>query len=66
MVSFNCDGCGDVVKKPKLLQHFNRCWAPVTCLDCSKQFNSPDEFKPHNTCVSEAEKYERSVYRGPK
>lgn len=66
MVSFNCDGCGDVVKKPKLLQHFNRCYAPVTCLDCSQQFNSPNEFKTHNTCVSEAEKYERSVYRGPK
>lgn len=66
MVSFNCDGCGDVVKKPKLLQHFNRCYAPVTCLDCSQQFNNPNEFKSHNTCVSEAEKYERSVYRGPK
>ena len=66
MVSFNCDGCGDVVKKPKLQQHFNRCYAPVTCLDCSMQFNSPNEFKSHNTCISEAEKYERSVYRGPK
>ncbi|SNX87623.1 related to ESF2 - essential nucleolar protein involved in pre-18S rRNA processing [Melanopsichium pennsylvanicum] len=66
MVSFNCDGCGDVVKKPKLQQHFQRCYAPVTCLDCSMQFNSPNEFKGHNTCISEAEKYERSVYRGPK
>ncbi|GAC98375.1 hypothetical protein PHSY_005969 [Pseudozyma hubeiensis SY62] len=66
MVSFNCDGCGDVVKKPKLQQHYNRCYAPVTCLDCSMQFNSPNEFKSHNSCVSEAEKYERSVYRGPK
>lgn len=66
MVSFNCDGCGDVVKKPKLLQHYNRCYAPVTCLDCSKQFNSPNEFKAHNSCVSEAEKYERTVYRGVK
>ncbi|EST08657.1 Zinc finger, C2H2, LYAR-type [Kalmanozyma brasiliensis GHG001] len=66
MVSFNCDGCGDVVKKPKLIQHYNRCYAPVTCLDCSKQFNSPNEFKAHNSCVSEAEKYERTVYRGPK
>lgn len=66
MVSFNCDGCGDVVKKPKLLQHYSRCYAPVTCLDCSQQFNNPNEFKSHNTCVSEAEKYERTVYRGPK
>ena len=30
------------------------------------QFNSPNEFKSHNSCISEAEKYERSVYRGPK
>ncbi|CDW97936.1 hypothetical protein [Sporisorium scitamineum] len=66
MVSFNCDGCGDVVKKPKLQQHYQRCYAPVTCLDCSMQFNTPNEFKSHNSCISEAEKYERSVYRGPK
>ncbi|KAJ1035611.1 hypothetical protein NDA18_000388 [Ustilago nuda] len=66
MVSFNCDGCGDVVKKPKLQQHFNRCYAAVTCLDCSQQFHFPNEFKGHNTCISEAEKYERSLYRGPK
>ncbi|EPQ28110.1 uncharacterized protein PFL1_04437 [Pseudozyma flocculosa PF-1] len=65
MVSFNCDACGDVVKKPKLLQHYNRCYAPVTCLDCSMQFNSPNEFKSHNSCISEAEKYQKTVYKGP-
>ncbi|UZJ51364.1 hypothetical protein CBS101457_000684 [Exobasidium rhododendri] len=64
MVSFNCNGCGDVVKKPKLDTHFQRCSASVTCLDCSTQFNSPSEWKSHTSCISEAEKYEGSTHRG--
>ncbi|CAO1626389.1 unnamed protein product [Sympodiomycopsis kandeliae] len=67
MVSFNCDACNDVVKKPKLDQHHNqRCGSSFTCLDCSLTFYTPNEWKPHNTCISEAQKYERSVYRGEK
>ncbi|PWN41525.1 hypothetical protein IE81DRAFT_170480 [Ceraceosorus guamensis] len=70
MVSFNCEGCFDVIKKPSLLvlskldAHHQRCKAPFTCLDCSTVFNSPQAWKPHTTCISEAEKYERSVYKG--
>ncbi|CEH13836.1 nucleolus protein [Ceraceosorus bombacis] len=64
MVSFNCEGCFDVIKKPKLDAHHQRCKAPFTCLDCSTVFNSPQAWKPHTTCISEAEKYERSVYKG--
>ncbi|KAK0225471.1 hypothetical protein IW262DRAFT_1491095 [Armillaria fumosa] len=66
MVSFHCNGCDDVVTKPKLMAHWNRCYAQVDCLDCSKTFNNPGEFKSHTSCVSEAEKYEKSVYKGPK
>lgn len=72
MVSFNCDGCGDVVKKPKLAQHYGRCHAPVTCLDCSQQFMHPKD--AHTSCVSEDEKYQKryvlllliSLYKGKK
>ncbi|KIY73011.1 hypothetical protein CYLTODRAFT_337724, partial [Cylindrobasidium torrendii FP15055 ss-10] len=58
--------CGEVVKKPKLDAHWRRCYAPVDCLDCSKSFSTPAEFKSHTTCISEAEKYEKSVYKGPR
>ena len=57
MVSFNCDGCGDVVKKPKLAQHYNRCYAPFTCLDCSVQFATPKD--AHTSCITEDEKYQK-------
>lgn len=57
MVSFNCDGCGDVVKKPKLAQHYKRCYAPFTCLDCSVQFATPQE--AHTSCITEDEKYQK-------
>ncbi|CAO1613131.1 unnamed protein product [Parajaminaea phylloscopi] len=67
MVSFNCDACNDVVKKPKLDQHHNsRCGASFTCLDCSQTFQRPDQWKGHTSCVSEAQKYERSVWQGDK
>lgn len=56
-----------MVKKPKLDQHhYQRCGASFTCLDCSQTFNSPDQWRPHTTCVSEAQKYERSVWQGDK
>ncbi|PWO00833.1 hypothetical protein FA09DRAFT_285363, partial [Tilletiopsis washingtonensis] len=64
MVSFNCEACNDAVKKPKLEQHYARCWAPFTCLDCSVQFGSSAEWKGHTSCISEAQKYERRCVRG--
>ncbi|KAJ7786695.1 hypothetical protein B0H14DRAFT_2473968, partial [Mycena olivaceomarginata] len=66
MVSFQCHACQDTVKKPKLDQHYNRCYAGFDCIDCSATFNSPAEYKSHTQCISEAEKYEKSVYKGPK
>lgn len=38
-------GCADVVKKPKLDQHRARCDASFTCIDCSKTFPTPVDWK---------------------
>ncbi|KAG9011514.1 hypothetical protein FRB90_007172 [Tulasnella sp. 427] len=61
MVSFQCDGCGDVIKKPKLDSH--SCKSSFTCLDCNKTFHTPADWKPHTTCISEDQKYQKSVYK---
>jgi len=58
-------GCGDVVKKPKLDQHSGRCHGGFDCIDCSKTFGTPTEWKGHTSCISEAEKYQKSLYKGP-
>lgn len=54
------------MKKPKLDQHSGRCHGGFDCIDCSKSFNGPWEWKSHTSCISEAEKYQKSVYKGPK
>jgi hypothetical protein len=58
--------CGDVVKKPKLDQHRGRCHAGFDCIDCHTTFNGPLEYKGHTQCISEAQKYQKSLYKGPK
>ncbi|WOO79717.1 UPF0743 protein [Vanrija pseudolonga] len=65
MVSFQCDGCADTVKKPQLDKHRQRCWASFTCLDCSTTFQN-QEYKSHTSCISEAEKYQGALYKGPR
>ncbi|KAI7859940.1 hypothetical protein BDC45DRAFT_530396 [Circinella umbellata] len=65
MVSFQCDFCGDVVKKPKLDQHRNRCHSTFTCIDCSTTFQDTS-YKSHTSCISEAEKYQGALYKGKK
>jgi hypothetical protein len=47
-------------------QHFSRCHAPFTCLDCSKTFRHGGEWKSHTSCISEAEKYEKTLFKGDK
>ncbi|KAF9815589.1 hypothetical protein IEO21_04510 [Rhodonia placenta] len=42
------------------------CHASVTCLDCNTTFAGPAQFKAHTTCISEAEKYQKGLYKGPK
>ncbi|KAN0132085.1 hypothetical protein V8E53_010122 [Lactarius tabidus] len=66
MVSFQCDACTDVVKKPKLDRHYGQCHASFTCIDCSATFSGPPQWKGHTTCITEAEKYQKSLYKGAK
>jgi len=54
------------VKKPKLDQHRSRCHTGFDCIDCHTTFNTPGEYKGHTQCISEAEKYQKSLYKGPK
>ncbi|GMM31112.1 hypothetical protein DAMA08_038570 [Martiniozyma asiatica (nom. inval.)] len=66
MVSFSCEVCNDTVLKKKLQQHQRQCRdAYFTCIDCSTTFYGNDHQK-HTSCISEAEKYEKSLYKGPK
>eukprot|EP00179_Madagascaria_erythrocladioides_P012203 CAMPEP_0198365956 /NCGR_PEP_ID=MMETSP1450-20131203/154439_1 /TAXON_ID=753684 ORGANISM="Madagascaria erythrocladiodes, Strain CCMP3234" /NCGR_SAMPLE_ID=MMETSP1450 /ASSEMBLY_ACC=CAM_ASM_001115 /LENGTH=271 /DNA_ID=CAMNT_0044073419 /DNA_START=628 /DNA_END=1443 /DNA_ORIENTATION=+ len=58
MVSFSCDRCQDVIKKPKVLAHFARCnTGRVSCVDCGVSFSSIS-VKEHVGCLTEAQKYE--------
>ncbi|KAI0744100.1 hypothetical protein C8Q80DRAFT_1058617, partial [Daedaleopsis nitida] len=59
-------GCGDTVKKPKLDKHHSMCNSSVTCIDCSTTFAGPAQWKSHTSCISEAEKYQKGLYKGPK
>jgi cell growth-regulating nucleolar protein len=66
MVTFSCDICADVFKKPKSAQHIYRCPnARFTCIDCSTTFDGDDYLK-HTSCISEAEKYQKSLYKANK
>mmetsp|Transcript_7717 Transcript_7717/g.19681 ORF Transcript_7717/g.19681 Transcript_7717/m.19681 type:complete len:254 (+) Transcript_7717:85-846(+) len=57
MVWFQCEDCGDTIKKPKLDQHFGRCTAQrFSCIDCCAVFDR-STVKLHTACVTEHEKY---------
>ncbi|KAH9058791.1 hypothetical protein EDB87DRAFT_1563747, partial [Lactarius vividus] len=58
--------CTDIVKKPKLDRHYDQCRASFTCIDCSATFAGPSQWKGHTSCITEAEKYQKSLYKGPK
>ncbi|RLN26767.1 hypothetical protein BBJ28_00021842 [Nothophytophthora sp. Chile5] len=67
MVFFVCEGCNETLKKNKVDAHAGRCrncWA-VSCVDCSVVFEGND-YATHTSCISEAEKYEGSLYQGDK
>ena len=57
-------GCGDVLTKPKLDKHRAVCHTSFDCIDCSKRFESPADYKGHTSCISEAEKYQKALYNG--
>ncbi|CDK26206.1 unnamed protein product [Kuraishia capsulata CBS 1993] len=66
MVSFSCEVCNDTVIKKKLDQHQRQCYgAYFTCIDCSTTFQGT-EYRNHTSCISEAEKYEKALYKGKK
>lgn len=65
MVFFICDGCGESMKKAKVDAHAAKCRQcfSVSCVDCSQSFPG-DDYRTHTTCISEAERYEKSIFRG--
>jgi cell growth-regulating nucleolar protein len=64
MVFFVCEGCNESMKKNQVDKHAARCRGchAVTCVDCSVTFYGND-YATHLTCVSEAEKYEKTLYK---
>ncbi|KAI5674321.1 hypothetical protein M9H77_14685 [Catharanthus roseus] len=57
MVWFQCEDCGDNLKKPKLPNHFRMCSASkLSCIDCGQMFGRQD-VEGHTQCITEAEKY---------
>ena len=60
MVFFVCEACNETLKRNQVEKH--RCHSGYTCVDCSRTFYG-DEFKAHITCVTEAEKYEGSLFK---
>lgn len=57
-------GCGDVLTKPKLDKHRAMCHSSFDCIDCSKRFETQTDYKGHTSCISEAEKYQKTLYTG--
>ena len=64
MVFFVCEGCNESLKKNQVDKHAARCRSchAVTCVDCSVTFYGND-YAAHLVCVSEAEKYEKTLYK---
>ncbi|XP_010467882.1 PREDICTED: UBP1-associated proteins 1C-like [Camelina sativa] len=57
MVWFQCEDCGESLKKARLPGHFSMCSATkLSCLDCGNMF-AQDSVHFHNQCITEAEKY---------
>ncbi|KAF2831993.1 hypothetical protein CC86DRAFT_377232 [Ophiobolus disseminans] len=66
MVSFSCEGCGDVLKKPKLDAHARSCYAAsYSCLDCGIHFQGAN-YRSHTSCISEDQKYQGKLYKEKK
>ncbi|KAL3478182.1 hypothetical protein BJX99DRAFT_245696 [Aspergillus californicus] len=63
MVSFSCEGCGDILTKKKLDPHRNQCrGATFTCIDCMVHFQGT-AYRSHTSCMTEAQKYQGALYK---
>eukprot|EP01039_Chlorochromonas_danica_P001584 gene1582-1730_t len=64
MVYFVCEGCNETLKKNQVDKHAYSCKSchAVTCVDCQVSFYG-DDYAAHVTCISEAEKYEKSLFK---
>nr|XP_046240455.1 cell growth-regulating nucleolar protein [Scatophagus argus] len=58
MVFFTCNGCGESLKKAQVDKHVSICRGcqVLSCIDCGKDFWG-DDYKNHNKCISEDQKY---------
>lgn len=57
MVWFQCEDCGENLKKPKVSNHFRVCSASkLSCIDCGEIFGQ-QSVQSHTQCITEAEKY---------
>ncbi|KAK2973713.1 hypothetical protein RJ640_021544 [Escallonia rubra] len=69
MVWFQCEDCGDNLKKPKLVNHFRvaieLCFSmfdhlgvgkQLSCIDCGQTFGQ-QSVQGHTQCITETEKY---------
>ncbi|XP_017285441.1 cell growth-regulating nucleolar protein [Kryptolebias marmoratus] len=58
MVFFTCNACGESLKKAQVEKHVNMCRGcqVLSCIDCGKDFWG-DDYKNHNKCISEDQKY---------
>uniref|UniRef100_A0A8C6Q0D3 Ly1 antibody reactive homolog (mouse) n=1 Tax=Nothobranchius furzeri TaxID=105023 RepID=A0A8C6Q0D3_NOTFU len=58
MVFFTCNACGESLKKAQVEKHVNMCRGcqVLSCIDCGKDFWG-DDYKDHNKCISENQKY---------
>jgi cell growth-regulating nucleolar protein len=66
MVYFTCGACGEQIKKPQVEKHYTqkcRSCNVLTCIDCLKDFIG-DEYKAHNQCMTEAQRYSKSGREG--
>lgn len=63
MVYFVCEHCSETLKKNAAEKHFSCGAKKLTCVDCSKTFYG-EEFRAHAACISEEEKYQKTLYKG--
>lgn len=61
MVFFVCNSCQETLKLKAIDIH--RCHSTFCCVDCGKDF-AYSVVRSHNSCISEAEKYEKTLYKG--